>query len=133
MAEFEPAVKLVLAHEGGYVNNPDDPGGETNFGISKRSYPDVDVAALTPEGAREIYRRDFWRYDAIADQALANCLLDCAVNQGVEAAAKLYERSSHAGLREFQTQRLMRYVRTLVANPKLTFALHSWFSRTLDV
>jgi len=36
---FLKAVEMVLAHEGGYVNDPNDPGGETKYGISKRSYP----------------------------------------------------------------------------------------------
>ena len=48
------AIEHVLKFEGGYVNDPDDPGGETNFGISKRSYPDLDIAALTVADAVEI-------------------------------------------------------------------------------
>ena len=47
-------------HEGGYVNNPRDPGGETKFGISKRSYPELDIENLTMRRRRAIYRRDFW-------------------------------------------------------------------------
>lgn len=52
---FEHAVSFVLAHEGGYSDDPDDDGGETKFGISKRSYPHVDVDALTIEQAKVIY------------------------------------------------------------------------------
>ena len=51
---FEEAVKSVLKHEGGYVNDPKDPGGETNFGISKRAFPDLDIKNLTEEDAIEI-------------------------------------------------------------------------------
>ena len=43
MAEFSLAIPIVLENEGGYVDDPNDPGGETNFGISKRSYPNVDI------------------------------------------------------------------------------------------
>ena len=47
MSAFDIAFKITIGHEGGYVNDPDDPGGETNYGISKRSYPDTDIASLT--------------------------------------------------------------------------------------
>ena len=50
MSAFDIAFKLTIGHEGGYVNDPDDPGGETNYGISKRSYPDVDIANITIDG-----------------------------------------------------------------------------------
>jgi len=52
---FLEAVARVLADEGGYVNHPDDPGGETKFGISKRAYPDEDIQGMTPERATAIY------------------------------------------------------------------------------
>ena len=58
---FDQAFDRLISNEGGYVNNPADPGGETNWGISKRSYPDVDIANLTREGAKAIYLRDFWQ------------------------------------------------------------------------
>ena len=38
---FETAVNTTLQYEGGYVNDPNDPGGETNFGISKKAYPNL--------------------------------------------------------------------------------------------
>lgn len=47
-------------HEGGYSNNPADPGGETKYGLSKRAYPGEDIANMTLDRAREIYRRDYW-------------------------------------------------------------------------
>ena len=50
---------LSSGREGGYIYNKNDPGGETNFGITKRSYPNVDIKALDREGAKAIYRRDF--------------------------------------------------------------------------
>lgn len=87
---FDVAIARLLGHEGGYVNDPNDPGGETNWGISKRSYPQLDIKALTREEAIEIYRRDFWDrinadelYDGVAWQAL-----DFAVNSGIETAIR---------------------------------------------
>ena len=47
LTKFDDIIEVVLEHEGGYVNDPDDPGGETNFGVAKRSHPDVDIANLT--------------------------------------------------------------------------------------
>jgi lysozyme family protein len=43
LTKFDQIIDKVLKHEGGYVNDPNDPGGETNYGISKRAYPDVDI------------------------------------------------------------------------------------------
>lgn len=54
------AINFVLPQEGGYVNDPNDAGGETNFGISKRKYPEVDIKGLTDLAAVAIYRRDYW-------------------------------------------------------------------------
>jgi len=58
-ATFDNAVNFVLQWEGGYSNDPEDPGKETNFGISKKSYPGLDIKNLTKEKAREIYYLDF--------------------------------------------------------------------------
>lgn len=88
--EFDAAFEKLLGHEGGYVNNPSDPGGETRFGISKRSYPHLDIKALTVEQSKAIYKRDFWGpagCDAVPD-ALRFDLFDMAVNSGVKAAVK---------------------------------------------
>ena len=60
MDNFETAVMLILKLEGGHHIDKNDPGGETNFGISHRSYPDVDIKGLTEAGAKAIYRRDWW-------------------------------------------------------------------------
>lgn len=94
---FEQAVAFVLADriEGGYVNDPRDPGGETRFGISKRSYPKVNIKTLTRDGAIEIYKRDFW--DATNCAALppkvAVVMFDCAINQGQGVAARLLQNA----------------------------------------
>jgi lysozyme family protein len=58
--DFLIAVARVLNDEGGYVSDPSDSGGETNFGISKRSYPNEDIKGMTAERATEIYWNDFW-------------------------------------------------------------------------
>ena len=88
--DFDKAFDRLLGHEGKYVNDPNDPGGETNWGISKRSYPNLDIKNLTKEQAKAIYYRDFWNrinadklYDGVAFQAF-----DFAVNSGIETAVR---------------------------------------------
>ena len=98
---FKAAIARILDDEGGYVNNPDDPGGETKFGISKRSYPDLDIRSLTREDAVAIYFRDWWEkfgYDGVAkwQPAVAGKLLDLAVNIGQSHAVKCLQRAMRA-------------------------------------
>jgi len=91
---FEKAVNILLELEGGYVNDPADPGGETNYGISRRSYPDLDIGALTEDEAIEIYRRDWWErygYGRIEDSDLAAKILSLAVNMGPSKAHRLLQ------------------------------------------
>jgi len=87
---FHDVINRVLALEGGYVNRPDDPGGETQWGISKRSYPDLDIQTLTREDAVAIYKTDFW--DRVHGDELplivAFQALDFAVNSGIETAIR---------------------------------------------
>lgn len=93
---FETVIDRVLSHEGGYVNHPRDPGGETKFGIAKRSYPALDIASLTRENAVAIYKRDFW--DAVQGDklppAFAFQALDAAVNHGASAAIRWTQQAA---------------------------------------
>jgi lysozyme family protein len=84
-----------MGNEGGYVNNPNDPGGETNWGISKRSYPNLDIANLTRDQAAQIYYTDLWtplNGDTLAD-GVAFQLFDFAVNSGIQTAIRAYQRA----------------------------------------
>jgi lysozyme family protein len=95
-ANFLLAVKTVIDHEGGYVNDPQDPGGETKYGISRRSYPNLDIRELTPEQAIAIYWRDWWtafRYGAIRSYPIAAKVFDLAVNIGPVKAHKLLQEA----------------------------------------
>lgn len=97
--KFDIAVEIILKHEGGYVNHPDDPGGETNFGISKRAYPDVDIAKLSKNDAKAIYKADYWDRIRGDDLPLAVgiCVVDYAVNSGVSRASKALQHVCTAG------------------------------------
>ncbi|WP_367846453.1 glycoside hydrolase family 108 protein [Rhodoferax sp. WC2427] len=85
---FDQAFDRLMGAEGGYVNDPHDPGGETNWGISKRSYPTVDIKALTREGAKAIYLRDFWAPLVDAHPAVRFQTFDFAVNSGISTAVR---------------------------------------------
>jgi lysozyme family protein len=92
---FEDAFDRLMGHEGGYVNDPNDPGGETRWGISKRSYPHIDIAQLSREDARAIYRRDFWqriRGDKLPD-GVGFQLFDFAVNSGIDTSIRYLQRA----------------------------------------
>jgi lysozyme family protein len=95
---FIDAVNRVLAHEGGYVLLASDPGGETKFGISKRTYPDLDIRSLTRDDAIAIYHRDFWLKFGInrIRRELAPKLFDLAVNIGADHAVKCLQRAVRA-------------------------------------
>lgn len=92
MAKFEPAIAVVMRHEGGFQKKPSDPGNwtgkkvglgvlkGTKYGISAHTFPDVDIENLTLDGAEALYRRDWWKYDAIEDQSIATKVMDLAVN-----------------------------------------------------
>ena len=57
---FKRAIAITLQNEGGYVKNPNDRGGETNYGISRRAYPKLDIRNLTKEFATSLYYQDYW-------------------------------------------------------------------------
>ena len=84
---FTAAVTTLLEVEGGYVDHPSDPGGRTNFGISQRAYPDLDIRSLTRSEAISIYHRDYWtRIPESLPDDVRWFAFDCAVNHGVARA-----------------------------------------------
>ena len=92
--EFIDAVEFVLSREGGYVNHPNDPGGETNLGISKRSYPKEDIAGMTRKRAAFLYHRDYWIPNRCEEMPrdVALPLFDFAVNAPARSARKCLQR-----------------------------------------
>jgi lysozyme family protein len=145
---FSRAFLAVVGEEGGYVNDPRDPGGETKYGISKRAYPTEDIRNMTIDRAGVLYRRDYW--DAIRADELpwpwALMVFDCAVNQGVGTAIRLMQdalgvmvdgkigprtlaaaqgRDSRA-LARFMALRALRYAK----NPNFDTFGYGWLTRT---
>jgi lysozyme family protein len=93
---FEQAITTTLQHEGGYVNDPHDPGGETRYGISKRAFPGVDIKALTLDQAKAIYHASYWDKGAhlIKHYGIAAKYFDLCVNAGVSRASKWLQEAS---------------------------------------
>ena len=98
MSSFDDAIDATLKHEGGFVNNPNDPGGATRYGISQRSFPDEDIANLTLDRAKAIYRKNYWPaiYDKIVHQSIATKLFDTGVNTGMTPAVKILQEALYA-------------------------------------
>ena len=94
-ANFDRCLAEVLRHEGGLVDDPKDPGGLTNFGVSQRSYPQENIRGMTKERAAAIYRKDYWarvRGDDLPD-GIDLATFDAAVNSGPKMAVKWLQRA----------------------------------------
>jgi lysozyme family protein len=96
---FDEIIPRLLRREGGYVNDPNDAGGETKFGISKRQYPSLDIRNLSIGKAREIYLRDYWEKFAIEKlpAPIREIFFDMCVLQGIGAASLILQRAINHG------------------------------------
>ncbi|WP_425152894.1 glycoside hydrolase family 108 protein [Candidatus Palauibacter sp.] len=90
---FRDAVDLVIEHEGGHVDDPDDRGGETNYGISRRAYPEEDIRGMTRGRAEAIYERDYWPVAKDLPIAVRGTVFDMAVNAGRKRAVTLLQEA----------------------------------------
>jgi lysozyme family protein len=156
---FDSTMAHVFKWEGGYVNDEDDPGGETNYGISKRAHPDVDIANLTEDEAKEIYRREYWEPACCyaLPERLAAFHMDFAVNAGVRRANKTLQEALrvHADgaigpvtlsaidhmdaffntegvLYDYALRRIHHYTHLAHSDPVRKKYLTGWLRRTLD-
>ena len=93
--DFDTAFDRLMGHEGGYTTGDGDPGGETKWGVSKRSYPDEDIPNLTKDRAKDIFRADFWDRINVGDlpDGVAFQVSDFAYNSGVETAVRYLQRA----------------------------------------
>lgn len=156
MAYFEKAIDKTLKHEGNYVNDPDDPGGETKYGISKRAYPDVDIANLSIDQAKVIYKRDYWdkiNGNSIHTQGVASSIFDFAVNVGVSSASKIAQgvigasQDGNIGVKSidaineydpilfisnYKLGKIKKYVLIVKKRPTSIKYLLGWINRTLE-
>lgn len=135
----------LLRREGGYVSHPQDPGGCTNFGITRLTLQDWrgrdvtcdDVRNLTETEAREIYRAKYLRpFDGLPPEIKPQ-VVDIAVNSGVlRARAMLATAQQQAGHRSLQTQlvieRLKHYAGIVKAHPARAVFLPGWINRACE-
>ena len=154
---FEEIIGVVLEHEGGYVNDPEDPGGETKYGVSKRAYPNEDIKNLTEESAKDIYRRDYWERYRCAElpESLRHIYFDMCVNMGAGRATKIMQETANAKganlkidggmgpmtvgamksveLERVRAYRVKYYVTLIERKPDLAKFYFGWFKRSLEV
>ena len=102
-SNFDVCLDLMLAHEGGFVNHPQDPGGMTNLGVTARVWEEwlgrptneKEMRSLTPIMVKPLYKRKYW--DAIRADDLVDgvdyCVFDVAVNSGPGRAIKFLQQS----------------------------------------
>ena len=157
LTTFNDIIEVVLHHEGGYVNDPKDPGGETNFGIAKRSHPDVDIKNLTKDGAKEIYKEHYWDGNKVESlpEELRHIYFDMCVNQGKSRGVKILQRAANAKgadlvvdgglgpktiaaldgveLDRVRAYRIKYYADLVTRKPDLEKFYFGWFRRGLEV
>lgn len=140
---FDILIGIILKNEGGYVNDPDDIGGETKFGISKRSYPNLDIRNLTREQAKEIYKKDFFVpmevekvYNDTNSLNLALQYFDYGINSGIQRskntlieALKIKAKQGGSIVKIFKDLRKQYYNYLAENNPKYKKFLQGWINR----
>lgn len=151
--DWEPAIAFVLKEEGGYTVDPNDHGGETNFGISKNRYPNVDIKNLTVEDAKALYKKDFWEFCHCDElpSPLAIAVFDGAVNQGERTSIKMMQIALNVtvdGLigpktisaifkagsnltRQYLAQRMVRYIRIVMKDNSQQVFAENWSGRLM--
>lgn len=96
---FEDCIKIVLKHEGGFVNDPNDRGGETNYGVTvavarNYGYKD-DMKDLPLQTAKDIYKANYWNKVKANDlpEEVRYIVFDTAINMGVTRASKFLQEA----------------------------------------
>lgn len=150
--DFKKAVKYVIEDESGYVNHPSDPGGETKYGIAKRSYPGLDIKSLTVQDAEKIYFDDFWTDSGVErlPQNIRYQFFDMAVNHGAHNATRILQRA--AGVKDdgeigpntiravqglsntrLAAERSRFFIRIVRNNPSQAAFLEGWINRVFKI
>tara|TARA_R100000808_G_scaffold2941_3_gene10972 strand:- start:5959 stop:6435 length:477 start_codon:yes stop_codon:yes gene_type:complete len=155
--KFSEAIEIILKHEGGYVNDPKDPGGETKYGISKRSFPQYDIKNLSIDDAKDIYRRHYW--DVSKAEKLKSELrldyFDMVVNMGQGNAVKCLQKAvnnspgnkisvdgrigpqtiregNRLSVKRLRSFRVLYYANLVMKKPNLERFWYGWFKRSLQ-
>jgi lysozyme family protein len=149
---FSRCIKVILRNEGGYVNHPNDPGGETNFGIAKKFYPEEDIKNMTKERATYLYYKDYWipmNLKGIQNEELVLQVFDFGVNAGIKTSIRILQRLVGVAddgiigkittkvvndqpielVDKFKMRRKIFYMNLAAKKPKLQVFLRGWLRR----
>lgn len=137
---FYLAMKFVIDKEvgpypnGGYTNDPDDPGGETKWGISAAYHPDEDIKNMTKERALEIYFDEYWVPAGCDTLPSPLCIVvfDTAVNMGVSNAVA-YLKASDWDYKKYLQLRKEGYAERVKKKPAKQKYLQGWLNRVNDL
>jgi len=152
----ERIIRKIIEREGGYVNDPQDPGGETNFGISKRVYTGLDIEGLAYEDAENIYLRDYWEPSRteLLPEYLQETYFDMAVNLGIKRAGMILQETINKVIKKpitvdgrvgpvtakaaqsleklrLQAYRVKYYIDLINEKPYLEKFYYGWFKRAI--
>ena len=131
--DFSKGVTFVLKWEGGYTQDPDDAGGATNWGISQRAHPELDIKNLQPFQALEIYKNEYWLgagCDALG-YPMNVVVFDSAVNCGVSKAKEWLRKSTTPD--EIIELRKEYYLAIVKRKPTQQKFLKGWLNRLGDL
>lgn len=131
--DFKRSLEFTLKWEQGYVNDPDDPGGETKWGISKKSYPHLDIKNLSEQEAINIYLKDYW-FEAHCETVsypMNLVVFDSAVNCGVYNARKWLSEAETP--EELIEMRKSYYINLAMRKPAMSKFLRGWLNRIQDL
>lgn len=157
-AQFKHIIQDVLKHEGGYVNDPKDLGGETKYGISKRWYPELDIKNLSMDAAIVIYYDDYWTPSKARDlpEEIRATYFDMVVNMGQKRAVKILQQcinsksvnkidedgligkqtikhASGVSKKRLQAYRCLYYAAIVKDKPEQERFYYGWFKRAISV
>lgn len=151
---FGEIMNKILKNEGGYVNDADDRGGETKYGIAKRSHPEVDIKNLTVEKALDIYKKKYWKPSRAEklDPKLRYQYFDFVVNAGQGNAVKVLQKACNGKnkkkivvdgrigpntikaaknleLERFKAYKCLYYANIILKNPVQEKFFYGWYNR----
>jgi lysozyme family protein len=171
LVKFDEIIEIVLHHEGGFTDDSKDPGnwtggkegvGElegTKYGISAKSFPDMDIKNLTKDGAKEIYKEHYWDANKVESlpENLRHIAFDMYVNQGKSRGVKILQQAANAKgaglkvdgglgpmtlkaitesnveLQRVRAYRIKYYADLVTRKPDLEKFYFGWFRRGLEV
>jgi lysozyme family protein len=134
MENVDKAIEFTLSKEGGYVNDPVDPGGETNWGISKREFPELNIKTLTKAQAIEIYKRVYWVANILDSLPwpYSAAAFDTYVQHSDDAARKMI-MEAYDDVRKLLEARRVYYLDLIKRNPAFSKYKKGWMARLNDL